>query len=77
MQALGLRLTKEDIAEVETGYDFDIGYPNNISNMAGDHVPKGPQDLTMLKVGGYIDYVAPLAPIKPHQGGLDAVWAAE
>lgn len=72
-EALGLELTPEDIAEIETGYDFDLGFPHNFLNVAG-FAPEGPQHVSILTGLGHFDYVAPPAAIKPHKGDLSAPW---
>lgn len=67
VEALSLELTPEDIAEIDKGYDFDLGFPHNFINMAG-YAPQGPQDVSFLSGMGYFDNVAPPAAIKPHKG---------
>jgi hypothetical protein len=73
IEALGLELSLEDIAEIETGYEFDLGFPQSFINVEGNP-PKGPQDASSLKHLGYFDYVQGSQPIKPHKGQLDAQW---
>jgi hypothetical protein len=73
IEALGLELSPEDIAEIETGYEFDLGFPQSFINMEGKP-PTGPQDATTLKQLGYFDYIQGPQPIKPHKGQLDAQW---
>ncbi|EED13319.1 norsolorinic acid reductase, putative [Talaromyces stipitatus ATCC 10500] len=58
IEALKLRLTPEDVAEIETGYNFDIGFTHNFINTA-HHMIEGPQHVTILHDLGYFDYVAP------------------
>ncbi|KAL1967373.1 hypothetical protein VTN77DRAFT_3157 [Rasamsonia byssochlamydoides] len=67
VEALSLELTPEDVAEIEKGYDFDLGFPHNFLNMAG-YAPQGPQDVSFLSSMGHFDYVAPQTAIKPHKG---------
>lgn len=75
VEALSLQLTPQDIAEIDKGYDFDLGFPHNFINMAGA-VPQGPQDASFLTGMGYFDYIAPPTATKPHQGEINAAWKA-
>lgn len=75
VEALSLQLSPEDVAEIETGYDFDLGFPHNFLNMAG-FAPQGPQHVSFLSGLGHFDYVAPPTAIKPHQGEITAAWKA-
>jgi hypothetical protein len=75
IDALSLQLTPQDMAEIDKGYDFDLGFPHNFINMAGV-VPEGPQDVSLLRSMGHFDYVAPPSAIKAHQGELTAAWKA-
>lgn len=75
MEALSLELSPEDIAEIEKGYDFNLGFPHNMLNSNGTMV-KGPQDVTLSAGMGYFDYVVSPSAIKPHKGALTAVWKA-
>jgi hypothetical protein len=75
IEALSLELAPEDIATIEKGYNFDLGFPHNFMNMAGTMI-HGPQDITILSGMGYFDYVAPPKAIKPHQGDPTAPWQA-
>jgi hypothetical protein len=75
VDALSLELTPEDIAEIEKGYDFDLGFPHNFINTAGCMI-QGPQDISILSDMGHFDYVAPPSAIRPHKGELTAAWKA-
>lgn len=67
--ALGLCLSDDDIAEIETGYDFQIGFPHNF--VAGaNRAPQGPGDVVFTKRSGHFDYVVDAKAIKAHQGPL-------
>ncbi|KGO75078.1 Aldo/keto reductase [Penicillium italicum] len=35
IEALTLELTAEDVADIDKGYDFDIGFPHNFINLGG------------------------------------------
>ncbi|PLN80276.1 aryl-alcohol dehydrogenase [Aspergillus taichungensis] len=67
VEALSLELTAEDVAEIESGYDFDLGFPHNFLCPFG-YAPKGPQDVAFLGGMGHFDYVAPTLAIRPHKG---------
>lgn len=70
IEALGIRLSQEDIAEIETGYDFQLGFPHNF--LAGaNKAPQGPEDIVFTKRLGHLDFVKGPQPIPPHQEALD------
>lgn len=73
VDALGLELSPEDVAEIEKGYEFEIGFPHSLVSVTGK-VPTGPQDINIVRTLGHYDYVAPQTAIKPHKGALDAAW---
>lgn len=73
VEALGLELSPEDIAEIETGYEFDLGFPSNFINMAGKP-PRGPADASVLGHLGFFNYVQPAQAIKPHKGKPNMPW---
>lgn len=66
VEALSLELTSEDVAEVDKGYDFDLGFPHNFLNMAG-FMPQGPQHVSFLAGLGHFDYVEATTAIKPRK----------
>ena len=72
IQALSLELGPEDVAEIDRGYDFDVGFPNNFINMACTRPPTGPADVSFLTGMGHFDYVAPASAIKPYQADAGA-----
>ncbi|KAJ5966824.1 Aldo/keto reductase [Penicillium viridicatum] len=47
IEALRLELTAEDVAEIDNGYEFDLGFPHNFLNLAG-FMPQGPQHVSFL-----------------------------
>ncbi|KAL4903417.1 hypothetical protein BDW74DRAFT_186076 [Aspergillus multicolor] len=65
--ALGLELTAEDIAEIETGYAFDLGFPHDFLCPLGV-APRGPQDVGFLGGMGHFDFVEGVRAIRPHRG---------
>jgi hypothetical protein len=75
VEALSLELTPEDVQEIEKGYEFDIGFPHKFMSSTGNMIT-GPQDINILAMMGYFDYVAPPKAIKVHKGELTAPWQA-
>ena len=73
VEALSLELTPEDIKEIESGYDFDMGFPHSFINRANT-LTEGPQNISFLSALGYFDYVAGKKQVKPHKGELTAAW---
>lgn len=65
IDALSLRLTCQDIADIETAYPFDIGFPHNFLSGNTNHGPKGPGDVRTANVRGSFDYVEDIHPILP------------
>ncbi|CAG9975949.1 unnamed protein product [Clonostachys byssicola] len=65
IEALSLRLTKEDIDEVETSYPFDVGFPHNFLSGNTNRGPRGPGDVRPANVRGVFDYVEDVHPILP------------
>ncbi|KAH8777814.1 aryl-alcohol dehydrogenase [Diaporthe sp. PMI_573] len=70
IEALSLELSQEDVAEIEKGYEFDIGFPHNHISVTGK-VPQGPQDVISVHSLGHFDFVKPQTAIKPHKGDVD------
>ncbi|KAF6839577.1 norsolorinic acid reductase [Colletotrichum plurivorum] len=68
IEALGLGLSQEDIEEIETGYDFDVGFPYDF--LGGGKVPRGPADVVFTQRFGNFDYLPPVGGMKPHKGPL-------
>lgn len=69
IEALGLRLSAEDMEEIESAYDFQIGFPHNF--LTGQNkAPRGPEDVVFTKRLGHFDYVQSSQPIPPPQGPL-------
>lgn len=73
VEALRLELCKDDVAEIEQGYDFDIGFPHNMVNFTGK-AALGPEDVIPGLSLGQFDYVAPQTAIKPHKGDINVAW---
>ncbi|KAF1938558.1 norsolorinic acid reductase [Clathrospora elynae] len=69
--ALGLRLSPEEIKEIDNAYGFEMGFPHNFLG-SNNSVVTGPQDHRLLNNMGYYDFVEGPKPIPPHQGELGA-----
>ena len=69
--ALGLRLTPEEIREIDNAYGFEIGFPHSFLNPTNTAL-LGPEDNKFLNNTGFYDFVEGPKPIPPHQGELDA-----
>ena len=69
IEALGIALTKEEIDEIETGYDFELGFPHSF--LRGENkMVRGPDEVIFGTRMGSFDYVRGPQPIPAHQGGL-------
>ena len=69
IEALGLRLSEEEIKEIDGSYNFEIGFPHNMFNPANTLI-SGPEDNVFNKRHGHFDYVLGPRPIPPHEGDL-------
>ena len=64
IEALGLELSDEDVAEIEASVPFDLGFPTNfLSQKPGG--AQGPGDVWLTYLAGTFDYVERSKPIKP------------
>lgn len=64
IEALGLELSDEDMAEIDGAAPFDVGFPLNfLSHKPGG--AKGPGDVWLTAMAGQFDYVEGNKPIKP------------
>jgi hypothetical protein len=55
IEALSLKLSIEDIKEIEVAVPFDIGFPNNILFRPG--LPDNRAEVGLLSLGGTLDHV--------------------
>ncbi|CAM1511620.1 Fc.00g091330.m01.CDS01 [Cosmosporella sp. VM-42] len=67
IEALTLELTDEDIKEIEGAVTFDYGFPHNF--LHGPGVSPGSQEVWLLNMAGYYDYVPDNKPIAPSKKG--------
>ncbi|KAI8712678.1 Aldo-ket-red domain-containing protein [Fusarium sp. LHS14.1] len=65
IEALGLRLTSQEIEDIETAYPFDVGFPHNFLSGNTNRGPRGPGDVRTANVRGLFDYVDDIHPILP------------
>ena len=70
IEALSLRLSQEDIKEIETGYAFDPGFPHTFisGTLFTNDPPRGaydPADIWLTKFTGTLDWVEGGKPIQP------------
>lgn len=65
IEALSLKLEKEDFEEIEKAWPFEIGFPSNFFTMDQTKGPKHPGDVKMISMAGQFDYVEPPKPIVP------------
>jgi hypothetical protein len=72
IEALSLRLSKEEIREIDGAYGFDPGFPTNFYNPMGAMVT-GPEHVSFNNRAGYFDFVEKPGPIPPHEGPLNKV----
>ncbi|MCJ1444311.1 MAG: hypothetical protein MMC23_004812 [Stictis urceolatum] len=68
IEALKLRLSQEDIEEIEGAYEWDPGFPHAfLGGMGGKKMAHGPGDVGFTKRLGHFDYVDNVKPIMPHE----------
>ncbi|KAM0409221.1 hypothetical protein ACHAPD_011386 [Fusarium lateritium] len=67
IQALTLKLTQEDIQEIDSAVKFDPGFPNDFLYRKGQAI--GGPDVWLLQMGGALDHVQPSKPISPVKRG--------
>jgi hypothetical protein len=70
IEALGLRLTAEEIREIDNAYGFEMGFPHQFLSPA-NAVMMGPEDNRFMNNTGFYDFVEAQKPIPPHEGPLD------
>lgn len=68
IEALGVKLEKEDYEEIEKAWPFDVGFPNSFYTMDSSKGPDGPGDLWLMNPAGHFDYVDGQKAIRPGEG---------
>ncbi|KEF51858.1 alcohol dehydrogenase [Exophiala aquamarina CBS 119918] len=78
IDALAIRLSQEEIDEIETAYPFDIGFP--LKFLSGTKkAPQGPEDIPFTRRMGHFDFVKAASPVLPPTGaeGLEGAERAK
>jgi aryl-alcohol dehydrogenase-like predicted oxidoreductase len=70
IEALGLKLSEEEMKDIDGAYGFEIGFPHNFFNSTNTMI-LGPEDITFSARHGTFDYVLGPQPIPPHEGPLN------
>lgn len=66
IEALSLRLSPAEIDEIDSAYDFQLGFPHNFIT-GSNRAAHGPEDVLITKRLGHFDYVQGPRPITPYQ----------
>ncbi|KIX09818.1 uncharacterized protein Z518_00899 [Rhinocladiella mackenziei CBS 650.93] len=67
IEALMIRLSQEEIDQIESAYPFDVGFPMNFL-AANPKGARGPEDITITRRMGHFDFVKGPEPILPPLG---------
>jgi hypothetical protein len=67
IEALKIKLTPEEIEEIESAYPFDHGFPNNFLFLGMKEPSLRGQDMLMTKMHTHIDTAERPKPIEPRQ----------
>ena len=65
IEALTIRLTEQEIDDIEDAYPFDVGFPMNFISGGNPKGPKGPEDIPLTKRMGHFDFVKGQQPVLP------------
>ena len=71
IDALGVKLTAEEIDEIDAAEPFDVGFPMNFLFGYGGKTYKtgmGPKDIQLITTNNRIESVPKVQPIPPRQG---------
>lgn len=66
IEALTVRLSKEDMRRIEEAVPFELGFPHDFLWRAGG-VPENPAQVWLTEMAGHMDYVPLPQPIRPAQ----------
>lgn len=75
IEALGLRLSEEEMEKIDGAYQFDLGFPHSFLSPSNKMI-LGPEDNAMNRRNGFYDFVVRARPILPHEGPLDKTFLA-
>jgi hypothetical protein len=71
IEALGLELSADEVKDIDSAVDFDIGFPMNFLFEMGRpgayHSNMTSSDVALLAYAGNLESVPQLQPPKPHQ----------
>ncbi|CAJ2514118.1 Uu.00g022370.m01.CDS01 [Anthostomella pinea] len=67
IEALTLRLSADDIKEIESAVPFEYGFPHSF--LYGNEAPEDAGKVWLLNMGGATDYVPEPKPIMPRKNG--------
>jgi aryl-alcohol dehydrogenase-like predicted oxidoreductase len=70
VEALGLRLSSEDMDTIDNAYEWEIGFPHDFVTSKNKMVV-GPEDNAVNGRQGFFDHVQNIKPIVPHEGPLE------
>lgn len=62
IEALNIKLSDDDIREIESAVPFDVGFPNNFL-YGGNDIPEFPGAVKLLVMGGTLDHVPEPKPL--------------
>ena len=68
IEALMIRLTPQEIDEIEAAYPFDVGFPMNFITGNNPKGARGPEDITLTRRLGHFDFVKGAEPVLPPIG---------
>lgn len=64
--ALSIKLTKEEMNEIDEAYDFQPGFPHNFLFMGSKHDTNlGPSDVMLKKIADHVEAPKPQQPVEP------------
>ena len=66
IEALSIKLTREEMDEIDAASDFDPGFPHNFIFMGSKHnTDLNASDVTLKKIAAHVDVPKSLQPIEP------------
>jgi diketogulonate reductase-like aldo/keto reductase len=70
IEALGLRLSEEEMEMIDNAYGFEIGFPHSFVNPK-NHTVLGPRDNQFNQSWGTFDFVEGPKAVRPHEGPVE------
>lgn len=66
IEALSIKLSKEEINEIDDASDFNPGFPHNFIFMGSRYGPDlGPSDVMLKKIASHVDVPKKQQPVEP------------